>query len=206
MVIGRDAVRLRARIAHANSVVFYQCEPLPPRRNLMPHSFADLMSHHTSEDEPKLPVFPECRVLFVNQCDQDFFAQVVTAASFPKLTHVYANCGLGTGSPNVAFPDTVQWILTRGCPEFGGIHSRITYADYTNFLSMAASPPGRRSQTRSSSDSDVATTIKRWTSLTGPSHHAARGARRWSTKTKRQSKMSRSGSDWSLCPADFHAV
>ncbi len=192
IVIGREAQKMRIKIAAANSVVFTECEPL------LHHTFSGKMV------ETKLPIFPQCRIIFLYQCDPEFNAKLITAQAFPKLTHIYCHGSMGSAAPGIGFPDSVQWVMTRGSPEFMGVHSRITYADFNHCMRMAASPSERRSQSRASSDSDVTDTIKKWGQWIGMNQHATRGARRWSRATRRrQSRMSRSGSDWSLCPADF---
>ena len=134
IVLGRDAMTMRAHVAAAKSVVFSKCDPFEPR----------MLSFGGLAREYHLPIFAECTVLFLHLNDPDFNAKMIVSACFPKLKHVYIHGSMGTANPAAHFPSTVQWVLTFNCPEFASTHTRVTYGEYENYKAASASPSGSR--------------------------------------------------------------
>lgn len=132
IVLGREARQLRMRVHKAKSVVLSNCEL------------------HSGSREASLPIFAECRVLFLERNNPEFNAHYITPEVFPKLRQVYVHGSLGSSSVIGLFSDVVvEWFLTRNSPIIPDACNRIVYSEFISCM-KDASCPRRKTRSRKS--------------------------------------------------------
>ncbi len=178
ILLGKDARKTRLRTANARSVAFSHCEPIRSR-------------------ETMLPVFQQCRILFLFMNDPAFNACFICAESFPQLTHVYVHGSLGTARLHDMFPSQVSWTFTRNSPTCAlETADRISYSDFMALLKAAGRGVRSRASTAQSRSSSSSIDRARTT----------RSRKRWAVRiggraSGRRSSLVRRSSETSLCAA-----